>query len=103
MGSRPHSNICRSGITAELAKIQAGRTRISAASERLDKTVEELGHRFRTDVPQGEKSEVMVQHQPIEQRDLMLSMVEMSVEFVLSTFSNSLSLVRMALLGKQSD
>ena len=30
-------------------------------------------------------------------RDLMLSVVEMSVEFVLSTCSNSLSLVRMAL------
>ena len=32
-------------------------------------------------------------------RDLMLSVVEMSVEFVLSTCSNSLSLVRMALYG----
>ena len=30
-------------------------------------------------------------------RDLMLSVVEMSVEFVLSACSNSLSLVRMAL------
>ena len=30
-------------------------------------------------------------------RDLMLSVVEMSVEFVISTRSNSLSLVRMAL------
>jgi hypothetical protein len=65
-GSRPHSNICRTTITAELAKIQAGRIRISAASERLHKTVEELGQRFRTDVPQGEKPE-MVQHQPTEQ------------------------------------
>ncbi len=63
-GSRPHSNICRTRITAELAKTQAGRIRISAASDRLDKTVEELGQRFRTDVPQGEKSDVMVQHQP---------------------------------------
>ena len=40
---------------------------IAAASERLDKTVEELGRRFRTDVPQGEKSEVVVQLQPTEQ------------------------------------
>ena len=62
-GSRPFSNICRTRITAELAKTQAGRIRISAASERLDKTVEELGQRFRTDVPQGEKPDVMVQHQ----------------------------------------
>ena len=67
VGSRPHSNICRTRITAELAKTQAGRTRISAASERLVKCVEELGQRFRTDVPQGEKPEVMVQHQPTEQ------------------------------------
>jgi hypothetical protein len=38
-------------------------------------------------------------------RDLMLSVVEMSVEFVVSTHSNSLSLVRMALfrVGKATE
>ena len=32
-----------------------GRARIEAATERLDRTVEELGQQFREDVPQGEK------------------------------------------------
>ena len=51
--SRPHSNICRMRITAELAKTQAGGTGISAAFERLDKIVEEHAQIFRTDVPRG--------------------------------------------------
>ena len=66
VGSRTHSNICRTRVTSELAETQTGRPRIAAVSERLDKTVEELGQRFRTDVHQGEKSEVMAQHQPTE-------------------------------------
>ena len=47
-------------MTEELSKTAAGRTRIGAAAERLDRTVEELGQQFRDDVPQGEK-EAMVQ------------------------------------------
>ena len=61
---RPHSKACRDRIVDELSKTAAGRIRIGAAAERLDKTVEELGQQFRTDVPQGEKAEdVVVQHQ----------------------------------------
>ena len=37
----------------------AGRSRAKAASDRLDKTVEELGQRIMDDVPQGEMSEVV--------------------------------------------
>ena len=55
--------MCRDRIVNELSKTAAGRTRIGAAAERLDKTVEELGQQFRTDVPQGEKAEDVVQHQ----------------------------------------
>ena len=65
-GARPHSKLCRDRITAELAKTEAGRTRIGAAAERLDKTVEHLGQQFREDQPQGEKSadEAAVQNPP---------------------------------------
>ena len=38
---------------AELAKTTAGRLRISAATDRMDRTVGELGQQFRHDVPQG--------------------------------------------------
>ena len=62
-GSMPHSAVCRTRVTTELSKTVAGRARLGAAAERLDKTVEELGQRFRTDVPQGE-IEPVVQHQP---------------------------------------
>ena len=44
----------------------SGQKRTAAASDRLDKAVEELGQQHKTDVPQGEKLEV-VQHQPTEQ------------------------------------
>ena len=65
-GSRPHSSACRTIFTTELSKIVLGQMPIAAASDRLDKTVEELGRQHRTDVPQGEKLEV-AQHQPTEQ------------------------------------
>ena len=42
----------------ELAKTAAGQARIAAASERLDKTVADLGQRHRTDVSQGEMGEM---------------------------------------------
>ena len=44
----------------ELSKTAAGRTRLGAAAERLDKTVEELGSRFRADLPQGEDADNVV-------------------------------------------
>ena len=55
----------------ELAKTEAGRARISAATERLDRTVGELGERFRQDIPQGESSASVpapVEHHPPEDR-----------------------------------
>jgi hypothetical protein len=60
--SRPHSNACKSRIIGELAKTAEGQARIAAASERLDRTVRELGEKMRTDVSQGENGE-MVPHQ----------------------------------------
>ena len=39
----------------ELSKSVAGKARIAAAVERLDRTVAEMGQQFRSDVPQGEK------------------------------------------------
>ena len=59
---KPHSQACKLRMIAELAKTPAGQARIAAASERLDRTVRELGEQHRTDVPQGEK-ETVVQHQ----------------------------------------
>ena len=53
---RPHSNACRARIMGELAKSAAGRTRLGAAVERLDRTVGDLGQQFRSDVPQGENA-----------------------------------------------
>ena len=60
-GTRPHSKLCRDRITMELSKTAAGRTRIGAAAERLDRTVEELGSKFREDLPQGGIADVVVQ------------------------------------------
>ena len=51
---KPHSQVCRARIMAELAKTTAGRLRISAATDRMDRTVGELGQQFRHDVPQGD-------------------------------------------------
>ena len=55
---KPHSEICRSRIMAELAKTERGRLRIQAASDRLDRTLAEIGERalaqgerVQTDVP----------------------------------------------------
>ena len=41
----------------ETAKTPLGRVRIANASERLDRTVAEIGEQHRIDVPQGEKLE----------------------------------------------
>ena len=60
---RPHSKLCRDRLIGEISKTAAGRIRIGAAAERLDKTVEALGQQFRTDVPQGEQAEDVVRHQ----------------------------------------
>ena len=57
-GTAPHSKVCRDRITAKLMETEAGRIRIGAAVERLDKTVEHLGQQFREDQPQGEKADV---------------------------------------------
>ena len=62
---KPHSEACRARITGELMKTAVGRARVGAASNRLDKTVEQLGQQFRTDVPMGENvPNVMEQHHP---------------------------------------
>ena len=60
--SKPHSQTCKSRILAELAKTPEGKARIAQASERIDRTVAERGEMHRSDVPQGEKED-MVQHQ----------------------------------------
>ena len=59
-GTRPHSAACRTRVTAEIAKSDAGQRRIAAASDRLDRTVEAIGQAFRKDLPQGEKVDVAV-------------------------------------------
>ncbi len=51
---KPHSQRCRETIGGELAKTDAVKRRISAASDRLDRTVAELGQQHRVDLPQGE-------------------------------------------------
>ena len=61
---KPHSAVCRKRITEAIASTEAGRIRIGAATDRLDKTVEALGQQFRSDVPQGENVADVVQHQP---------------------------------------
>ena len=63
--SKPHSQTCKARIMGELVKTATGRARIEAATERLDRTVAEMGEQHRTDVPQGENMEVrdVVQHQ----------------------------------------
>ena len=45
----------------ELSKTAAGRMRLGAATERIDRTVEELGMPFREDLLQGEKADVVDQ------------------------------------------
>ena len=63
-GMRPHSNICRERIVAELSKTAVGRLRVGNAAERLDRTVEALGQQHRHDLPQGEDAGVVVQPRP---------------------------------------
>ena len=48
-----HSQACRARIMGEIAKTPLGRVRIANASERLDRTVAEMGEQHRIDVPQG--------------------------------------------------
>ena len=43
---KPHSAACRARSMEELNKTEAGRMRIQAATERLDRTVAELGERM---------------------------------------------------------
>ena len=53
-------------MTAELSKTAAGRLRIGAAAERLDRTVEELGQPNRDDLPQGKNVGVDQAHPVVE-------------------------------------
>jgi hypothetical protein len=62
---KPHSKRCRDRIMGELIKTEAGKRRIAAASERLDRTVAEMGQQHRADLPQGENAPAMGQNQPI--------------------------------------
>jgi hypothetical protein len=62
---KPHSKRGRDRIMGELIKTEAGKRRIAAASERLDRTVAEMGQQHRADLPQGENAPVMGQNQPI--------------------------------------
>lgn len=52
---------------AEMTKTEAGRIRIAAAADRLDRTAAELGQQHRADVPQGEQNGEVVQHQQPEE------------------------------------
>ena len=62
---KPHSQRCRERLMGELAKTDAGKRRISAASDRLDRTVADLGQQHRDDLPQGEIVQSMGQDQPV--------------------------------------
>ena len=48
----------------ELSKTEAGKRKIAAASERLDRTVAEMGQQHKADLPQGENAPAMGQSQP---------------------------------------
>ena len=48
----------------EMGKTPEGRIRIAAAAERQDFGVSELGQQHRADVPQGEITRSVEQHQP---------------------------------------
>ena len=61
--SGPHSSLCRTRITTELAKAVAGQIRIAKASGRMMKDVDRIVQAS-TDQPQGEKVDV-VQDRPI--------------------------------------
>ena len=64
--SAGHSKLCRDRIMNEMSKTPEGRIRIAAAAERLDFTVSELGQQHRADVPQGEMTRSVEQHQPVQ-------------------------------------
>ena len=48
----------------EMSKTETGRRRIAGASERLDRTVAEMGQQHRADLPQGENAQAVGQSQP---------------------------------------
>ena len=48
-----------------MAKTETGQRRIAAASERLDRTVAELGQQHRVDLPQGEIEQKVGQDQTV--------------------------------------
>ena len=54
-------------MMGELAKTDAGKRRIAAANDRLDRTVAELGQQHRVDLPQGEIEQKMGQDQPVSE------------------------------------
>ena len=62
--SRPHSMTCKKRILAEISKTPEGQARIAQASERLDRTVADMGEMHRTDQPQGEKEEMVLNQTP---------------------------------------
>ena len=57
-----HNQACKDRMASELAKTSAGRVRIAAATQRLDRTIQELGEQYRSDVPQGEKEQMAQPH-----------------------------------------
>ena len=58
----------------EMSKTPEGRIRIAAAAERLDFTVSLLGQQHRADVPQGEMTRSVEQHQPVQDPPTFLPM-----------------------------
>ena len=62
--SKPHSHRCRDRLMGEMSKTEAGRRRMPAASERLDRTVAEMWQHHRADLPQGEIAQAVGQSQP---------------------------------------
>ena len=73
---KPHSDTCRSRIMGELAKTEAGRLRIGAATDRLDKTVADMGERL---MGQGEmRATAEVPHQAQEAPQAFVPMQENS-------------------------
>ena len=67
--SRPHSTTCKKRILAEISKTPEGQARIAQASDRLDRTVADMGEMHRTDQPQGEKEEMVLNQTPPRLRD----------------------------------
>ena len=64
----------------EIAKTPLGRARIANASERLDRTVAEMGEKHRVDVPQGEKLEDGVQQPDAVAEDVLPQFIPLPPE-----------------------